>query len=200
MSPWRDLLLLYNILNYSLREFILSCWQLLWKLQRTFIGMDSHIVTVTWKWKSLSHVRLFATPWTIQSNESSRPEYWSWGAFLVSRGTSQSRDQTPNPSHPHCRYFLLYNTKMDGNKCWHWTKWYTVFIIQVTQPKATSILQLKDAIVYSWPSIFTDGCPTDREYQLYYAVLYKILEHPQMWVSSGVLETVGYWGTTLFYT
>ena len=30
-----------------------------------------------WKWKSLSHVQLFATPWTKQSMEFSRPEYWS---------------------------------------------------------------------------------------------------------------------------
>ena len=29
------------------------------------------------KWKSLSRVRLFATPWTIQSMEFSRPGYWS---------------------------------------------------------------------------------------------------------------------------
>ena len=29
------------------------------------------------KWKSLSHVRLFATPWPVQSLEFSRPEYWS---------------------------------------------------------------------------------------------------------------------------
>ena len=28
-------------------------------------------------WKLLSRVRLFATPWTIQSMEVSRPEYWS---------------------------------------------------------------------------------------------------------------------------
>ena len=28
-----------------------------------------------WKWKSLSYVQLFATPWTIQSLEFSRPEY-----------------------------------------------------------------------------------------------------------------------------
>ena len=30
-----------------------------------------------WKWKSLIRVQLFATPWTIQSMEFSRPEYWS---------------------------------------------------------------------------------------------------------------------------
>ena len=29
------------------------------------------------EWKSLSFVRLFVTPWTIQSMEFSRPEYWS---------------------------------------------------------------------------------------------------------------------------
>ena len=29
-----------------------------------------------WQWKSPSRVRLFATPWTIQSMEFSRPEYW----------------------------------------------------------------------------------------------------------------------------
>ena len=29
------------------------------------------------KWKSFSPVRLFATPWSIQSMEFSRPEYWS---------------------------------------------------------------------------------------------------------------------------
>ena len=33
------------------------------------------------KWKSLSHVQLFATPWTIQSMEFSRPEYWSGYPF-----------------------------------------------------------------------------------------------------------------------
>ena len=30
-----------------------------------------------WNWKSLSRVRLFAAPWTIQSMEFSRPQYWS---------------------------------------------------------------------------------------------------------------------------
>ena len=30
-----------------------------------------------WPWKSFSPVRLFATPWTTQSLEFSRPDYWS---------------------------------------------------------------------------------------------------------------------------
>ena len=32
---------------------------------------------VKWKWKLLSCVRLFVTPWALQSMEFSRPEYWS---------------------------------------------------------------------------------------------------------------------------
>ena len=32
-----------------------------------------------WKWsESESHVRLFVTPWTVQSMEFSRPEYWRY--------------------------------------------------------------------------------------------------------------------------
>ena len=37
-------------------------------------------VVVLWsevKWKSLSRVQLFVTPWTIQFMDFSRPEYWS---------------------------------------------------------------------------------------------------------------------------
>ena len=41
-------------------------------------------------WKSLSRVQLFATPWTIQSMEFSRPEYWSGQPF-------PSPGDLPNP-------------------------------------------------------------------------------------------------------
>ena len=44
------------------------------------LGTKLHVVTAEVKerkLKSLSSVRLFATPWTIQSMEFSRPEYWS---------------------------------------------------------------------------------------------------------------------------
>ena len=43
-----------------------------------------------WKWKSLSHAGLFATPWTIQFMELSRPEYWSGWPF-------PSLGDLPNP-------------------------------------------------------------------------------------------------------
>ena len=42
-----------------------------------FAGMSKTQINIMWKWKSLSQVRLCATPWTIQSMEFSRPEYWS---------------------------------------------------------------------------------------------------------------------------
>ena len=43
-----------------------------------------------WKWKLLSRVRLFATPWTIQSMGFSRPKYWSGQPF-------PSPGDLPNP-------------------------------------------------------------------------------------------------------
>ena len=55
--------------------------------------LTGHNIWVLWlrvKWKSLSHVWLFATPWTIQSMEFSRPEYWSGQPF-------PSPGDLPNP-------------------------------------------------------------------------------------------------------
>ena len=43
----------------------------------TIRQLHSSPLLVKWKWKLLSHVWLFATPWTIQSMKFSRPEYWS---------------------------------------------------------------------------------------------------------------------------
>ena len=46
------------------------------------------------KCKSLSRVRLFATPWTIQSMEFSQARTLEWGAFPFSRASSQPRNRT----------------------------------------------------------------------------------------------------------
>ena len=54
------------------------------------LGIDNHW---KWKWKSLSRVLLFATTWTIQSTEFSRPEL-EWKTVSFSKGSSQARDQT----------------------------------------------------------------------------------------------------------
>ena len=45
---------------------------------------------IKWKWKSLSRVQLFATPWTVESLELSRLEYWSGFPF-------PSPGDLPNP-------------------------------------------------------------------------------------------------------
>ena len=55
-------------------------------------------------------VRLFATPWPVQSMEFSRPEYWSWVAFPFSRGSSQPRDQT-QVSHIAGGFFISWATR-----------------------------------------------------------------------------------------
>jgi len=44
------------------------------------------------KWKSLSHVQLFATPWSVHGILQAR--ILEWVAFPFSRGSSQPRDQT----------------------------------------------------------------------------------------------------------
>ena len=44
-------------------------------------GINTNLMKVKMKVNSLSHVQLFATPWTIQSLEFSRPEYWKGQLF-----------------------------------------------------------------------------------------------------------------------
>ena len=48
-----------------------------WKPLYQWLGDRNGSLQIEWKWKLLSRVRLFATPWTIQSMKFSRLEYWS---------------------------------------------------------------------------------------------------------------------------
>ena len=61
------------------------------------------------KWKSLGCVRLFATAWTIQSMEFSRPEYWRGYRSLL-QGSSQPREQT-QVSHIAGKFFTSWATR-----------------------------------------------------------------------------------------
>ena len=64
-----------------------------WNDTKVFLWCIFHVLRCfsrSWKWKSLSHVQLFVTPWAIQSMEVSRPEYWSEYPFLSPEGL-------PNP-------------------------------------------------------------------------------------------------------
>ena len=48
--------------------------------------------------QSLSHVRLFATPWTVQSMKFSRPEYWS-GSLSLLQGIFPTQGLNPGLLH-----------------------------------------------------------------------------------------------------
>ena len=57
-----------------------------------------------WKWKLLSWFQLFETPWTIQSMELSRVEYWS-GQPFPSPGDLPNPGIEPAISHIASRFF-----------------------------------------------------------------------------------------------
>ena len=70
-----------------------------------------------WKWKSLSCVGHFATPWTILSMEFSRPEYWGpWYSVPGSCSLLQGifLTQGLNPGFPHCTR-ILYQLSYQGS-------------------------------------------------------------------------------------
>ena len=80
-----------------------------------------------WKCQSLSHVQLFATPWTVAhqaplSTKFSRQEYWS-GLHFPSPGKNTGAGchsllqgifptQGSNPGLPHCRQILYHMSHM----------------------------------------------------------------------------------------
>ena len=57
----------------SERQFLL----IQFKLSRLQVTISLAWAKKKWKWKLLSHVRLFEIPFTVQFMEFSRPEYWS---------------------------------------------------------------------------------------------------------------------------
>ena len=59
---------------------IFSPW--VWPSYPMVRSTSSIFLQVKLKWKLLSRVWLFVTPWTTQSVEFSRPEYWSGYPFL----------------------------------------------------------------------------------------------------------------------
>ena len=90
---------LYIYCSYSFSELIT-------RILRPFLNLE-HIV----KWKSLSCIWLFVTPWTIQSMEFSRPEYWV-GSLPLLQGIFPT--QRSNPGLPHCRQ-ILYQLSHKGS-------------------------------------------------------------------------------------
>ena len=100
------------------------------------------------KWKSLSCVRLFATPWTVQSMEFSRLEYWSGYLSLV-QGVFPTQGSCPGL--PHCRWIL-----------YQWSKklrFYSLRWLQVKKYMHHCQNKWKD-ILNSWIESFTIGMAT----------------------------------------
>ena len=66
-----------------------------WRLGLIWKGdeMGVFLIDLSWKWKSLSCVRLFATPWIVVHGIL-QAKILERVAFLFSRGSSQPRDQT----------------------------------------------------------------------------------------------------------
>ena len=85
----------------------------------SWIGYFFHIVVYEVKWKLLSRVRLFATPWTVQSIEFPRQEYTGVGRHYLLQGIFPS--QGSNPHLPHCRW-ILYRLNHQQIYCvvWFW--------------------------------------------------------------------------------
>ena len=78
------------------------------------LSENFHYSLFQWKWMSLSCVQPFVIPWTIQSMEFSRPEYWSGLPF-------PPPGDLPNPGieprfyvNPHCRG-ILYQLSHKGS-------------------------------------------------------------------------------------
>ena len=70
------------------------------------------------KWKSLGRVRLFATPWIIQSMEFSRQEYWSGLPCLPLQGIFPTQDS--NPGLLHYRWIFYHLSHQGSPRILEW--------------------------------------------------------------------------------
>ena len=102
----------HMIISYlKLLEWIFTC--IITKSKGTSLFMTHEaLASLKWltnlKWKSLSHVRLFATTWTVHRILQAR--ILEWVAFPFSRGSSQPRDRT-QVSYMAGRFFTSWATR-----------------------------------------------------------------------------------------
>ena len=106
--------LLFNMLSRFVITFLLRRQHLLIAWLRSRSAVASHHLVQSmllqgWvNWKSLSRVRLFATPWTVHGILQAR--ILEWVAFPFSRGSSQPRDPT-QVSHIEGGFFTIWTTR-----------------------------------------------------------------------------------------
>ena len=116
-----------------------------------WIGYFFHIVVYEVKWKLLSRVRLFTTPWTIQSMEFPRQEYTGVGSHYLLQGIFPS--QGSNPGLPHCRR-ILYRLNHQKIYCVVWVL-FTFWILNPYQTIICNYLLPFGGFLVSWwfPSV-----------------------------------------------
>ena len=78
-------------------KIVQPCWKAVWQFLKMFsielpYGPVIPLVGIKWKWSSLCHVQLFATPWTV--HWIFQPRILESVAVPLSRGSSLSRDRT----------------------------------------------------------------------------------------------------------
>ena len=127
--------------------------------------------SVQWKWNWLSHVQLLVTPWTIQSMEFSRPDYWS-GYHSLIEGIFPT--QGWNPGLPHCRWILyqrsLYWATREALICTVGSK---NTLESITTPGCCNNLTVSDWI------IFTRLCVLSHFSPLWlFATLWTVVHQP----------------------
>ena len=75
-----------------------------------------YLKSLIWKWKSLSSVRLFATPMDYMVHAIIQARILEWEAFPFSRGSSKPKDQT-QVSHIAGRFFTSW-AKRKAQEYW----------------------------------------------------------------------------------
>ena len=96
---------LIKIFKFSLYNHHINYYTEWWK------SKNSVVMVPKWKWKLLSPVWLFVTPWTIQS-WNSPGQYTGLGRLFLLQRIFQTRGL--NPGLPHCRQ-ILYQLSHKGS-------------------------------------------------------------------------------------
>ena len=105
---------LYSVIFSTLLNFITKTLLMITLTSHHLSPLSFTSVLQSEKLKSLSRVQLFATPWTTQSMEFSRPEYWRVGSLSLLQGIFPT--QGSNPGLLHCRQ-ILYQLSHNGSQC-----------------------------------------------------------------------------------
>ena len=125
-----------------------------------------------WKWKFLSLVWLFTTPWTIQSLEFSRPEYWRGQPFLSPgdlpnpriepRSSTLQADSSPaeHRGSPRILDWVAYSFSSGSSQPRNWTRISYIaggFFTNWAVRKALGSSQPKDRNPRSFPTLKLQG-------------------------------------------